>query len=358
MNSALQTRQQRSLRRAIASLRAIPPRGSPAAVFAALRECAPVVGGMIGVMGDPMGGAAMSHVVGLPSGVLEGWTSTPLPLLHRMMAPLIPASPGALVSDRTAITGAFREELALLRVMNSAGLGESAGYKVAVRAAPSGRTEHRFLTVALDAAATFNAAERELFRLLQPDVDAALSRMDVPLVASEPILAQIMEESHLGYLCTSRAGTIVELNARAHELASAYSSSARTEGGRGWLGRFADRMREETTHGRTWHLERPDGHASLTIRAHHLQKGVHAVTEPLTLFLLREDRPVPLPEWATGELSPRQRDVARQLATTGHSYKEIALSLGIAEGTLRKHVEQVYRAFDVRSRAELVTRLR
>ena len=350
---------QDTLRSAVARLQAIPLGGAPSAVFAALRECAPVVGGMIGVLGDPMSGATISHVVGLPGGVLEGWTSTPLPILQRIMSPLVPASPGDLIPDRTALTGPLRDQVALLDVMRGAGLGESAGYKVAVRPTPSGRTEHRFLTLALDGDAAFTAADRELFRLLQPQIDATLSRMDVPLVASEPILAQIVEEGRLGYLCTSYAASIVELNARAHELSHAYLSAARVEGGRGWLGRFADRMLAETTGGQTWHLPRPDGCASLAISAFHLTKGTHAVAEPLVLLLLREEAAALfLPGGAAEVLSPRQREVGLQLARTGRSYKEIAAHLGISEGTVRKHVEHVYRAFGVSSRAELQARLR
>jgi DNA-binding CsgD family transcriptional regulator len=230
---------------------------------------------------------------------------------------------------------------------------------VAVRATPAGRTEHCFLTVALDGGAAFTAPQREMFRRLQPEIDAALSRMAVPLVASEPILAQIVEETELGYLCLSPSGGVVELNARAHDLVRGYLQAARIEAGRGWLDRCAARMLAETANGRRWHLQRPDGRATMEARAHALPKGAHAVVEPVTLVVLREmvvaDEE---PHLGALRLTPMQRKVAHQLVTTGRSYKEIAAALGIADGTLNKHIEHVYRAVRVQSRPELIARLR
>lgn len=56
-------------------------------------------------------------------------------------------------------------------------------------------------------------------------------------------------------------------------------------------------------------------------------------------------------------LSPRQVDVALQLAEGGTN-AVIAERLGIAEGTLRKHLERIYRALDVNDRASAIVRIR
>lgn len=56
-------------------------------------------------------------------------------------------------------------------------------------------------------------------------------------------------------------------------------------------------------------------------------------------------------------LSPRQLEVALQLAEGGTN-RAIAQRLGIAEGTLRKHLERIYRALDVTDRASAIARIR
>lgn len=57
-------------------------------------------------------------------------------------------------------------------------------------------------------------------------------------------------------------------------------------------------------------------------------------------------------------LTPRQREVAGLLCSTGLSYKQVADKLDISEGTMRKHTENVYRRVGVHSRAELMMALR
>lgn len=56
-------------------------------------------------------------------------------------------------------------------------------------------------------------------------------------------------------------------------------------------------------------------------------------------------------------LTGRQAEVALQLAEGGTN-AAIARRLGIAEGTLRKHLEKVYRALDVTDRASAIARIR
>lgn len=60
---------------------------------------------------------------------------------------------------------------------------------------------------------------------------------------------------------------------------------------------------------------------------------------------------------ALAQLTLRQREIAHLLSETGLSYKEVASRLAISEGTMRKHVENVYRRIGVHSRAELMVRL-
>lgn len=56
-------------------------------------------------------------------------------------------------------------------------------------------------------------------------------------------------------------------------------------------------------------------------------------------------------------LSPRQIEVALELAEGGTN-RAIARRLAIAEGTLRKHLEHIYRVLDVTDRASAIARIR
>lgn len=57
------------------------------------------------------------------------------------------------------------------------------------------------------------------------------------------------------------------------------------------------------------------------------------------------------------KLTSRQRDVLNELLK-GHSSKEIARTLDIAEGTVKIHLAAIYRALGVRTRAEAIARLK
>ena len=57
-------------------------------------------------------------------------------------------------------------------------------------------------------------------------------------------------------------------------------------------------------------------------------------------------------------LTPRQTDVAVALARSGGTNGQLALSLGMSAGTVKKHLEAVFRVLDVDSRAAAIVALR
>jgi DNA-binding NarL/FixJ family response regulator len=57
-------------------------------------------------------------------------------------------------------------------------------------------------------------------------------------------------------------------------------------------------------------------------------------------------------------LPRRLREIAGLLLNTGCAIKDISARLGLHEGTVRKHIERLYRAVGVNSRAELSNRFR
>jgi DNA-binding CsgD family transcriptional regulator len=71
--------------------------------------------------------------------------------------------------------------------------------------------------------------------------------------------------------------------------------------------------------------------------------------------------PTPAPPEATGEplepLSERELEVLR-LVATGRSNREIATELYVATGTVKAHLNNIFRKLEARSRLEAVTRAR
>jgi DNA-binding CsgD family transcriptional regulator len=80
--------------------------------------------------------------------------------------------------------------------------------------------------------------------------------------------------------------------------------------------------------------------AVLTLLRPHLQQA----------YLNAQRRLHPVPR-----LTPRQNDLLRLLAA-GHTNTQIARQLGISEGTVRTHLENIYRQLQVSSRTAAVTR--
>ena len=67
-------------------------------------------------------------------------------------------------------------------------------------------------------------------------------------------------------------------------------------------------------------------------------------------YLDAEQRRRPVPR-----LTPRQNELLRLLAA-GHTNIQIARQLGISEGTVRTHLENIYERLNVSSRTAAVTR--
>ncbi|WP_044966233.1 response regulator transcription factor [Sorangium cellulosum] len=342
----------------------ISVQGAPEALFDALAQCVPIAGGLVGSVCASFG-AAVSHVVRLPDSVFEGWINTPAEHLARMLSPLRDAPPGALISDTQTITGRFREELKLFADLRAAGLGESAGYKLSTRPAGSSGAEHRFLTFALHDRQKFTARHRRLLAPLLPTVREALERIKVPLIPSQSILAQIVDEDTLGYLCVTRELRLVELNRRARMLIVRYLPDAGIEGGRGLLERFVTRALEQTRGGRTWPVMGAAG-SRIEVSTMLLAKEAHAICEDIYLIRICEFAAVPAarPDEAglipleETRLTAKQLTIARMLRSTGMSAKECAGELRISVRTVETHVNNIYKRLGVRSRAELTARFR
>ena len=96
---------------------------------------------------------------------------------------------------------------------------------------------------------------------------------------------------------------------------------------------------------------------ALAAAIHRAMRGEHVLAPEMTgklVAVLRGDTPVPAPSPAAAlldQLSPRERDILRGMAR-GASNKEIGSSLGIAETTVKIHVQHVLRKLAVSTRVQ------
>jgi DNA-binding CsgD family transcriptional regulator len=343
---------------AIASvLDLLPSSAHPSALFDAIRPCVPLAAGLFCIIRPTAPDALVSHAVGLPQDVFESWMSTSPEQLARTLAPVISSEAGGLWRDSETITGAQREQLEVLRKLDDAGLGEGAGYKVLERPLPGQGVEHYMLALLMDRGVPVPPRSRALLAALNPSIRAAALRLGLLIVAREPILAQIVEEQSLGYICVSTRGAVLEANRRAHHLILRYREQSGVIGHLRAIADFAERAREAVAGQRTWYLHGSHPASLLEVNAHRLAKETHALPEDVVLLVMKEIVLPPAPPArvppAFHHLTPREQEIALLLARTGGSYKQIAADLGISDATARKHGENVHRVLRVHSRAEL-----
>jgi DNA-binding CsgD family transcriptional regulator len=354
---ALSPRDQKLIEHTRCGLQRVSAQGSPKAIFQALRSCTPIVGGTIGTLGQGGVDAMVSHAVDLPDDVLKGWFDTPRDQMLMMLSPLIVARGGQLISDGQAISEPMREQLDILRVMPKSGLGESAGYMVSDPALRPRRLT--FLTFSLEQGTAFTPRDHAMLALLRTDIHAAIERMRLPLVPSQSITAQVIENRSWGFILVSqRTGRCVEMNLRAREMVGHYSASACVEDGRYVVSSFAMRAVFEMRTKDAWVIRHVKGGSELKVTVHELKAEDHIVGEDLWLVMLEETiYPQALGLFAGYGLTPREEEIASMLVESGYSAKDIAEELDTSYNTVRTQIQAIREKLGVSSRAELVAKV-
>lgn len=352
--------ERRALQTAYRALSLIPARGAASAIFGAIAPCVPAVAGQLLVFRPGALDAMTSHNAGIPDDLLDLVMRMPPEQIASALSSIVGSRPGEMWRDAETITGPMREQIQALRDIDRFGMGEVAGYKVLERSAPGGEAEHVMLGLWSPRGAVFSERHKRMLSELTPAIQAAVLRSELPLLAREPLLAQITEEQTLGYVALSTSGAVLESNRRAHELASRYHTRAGLVGRRHVLADLVQRARERGAGAGAWRVPGRDGVSMVEIHAHRLDRDVHALSEDVIFIVMREWSALPSLDLldALAALTPRQRQIAFLLARHGMAYKEIALALGVSEGTVRKHAERIYRLMGVHSRAELARVLR
>ncbi len=340
------------------------PAGAPASdVFDAIRPCIPLAAGLFCIIRPNAPDALMSHASRVPQKVFESWIGTSTEQAERTLKPIVMSRPGDLWRDSQTLSGAQREQLEVLRELKRAGLGEGAGYKILERPTPWQGLEHYMLAFLMESGQAVPERSQVMLAALNPAIRAAVLRIGLMLLARSSILAQLVEDDANGYVCISRSGAVIEANRRAHDLVMRYRDVAGVIGRRGAVTDFAMRAREMTGAQRAWHLRTSMPSALLEVKAYQLAKESHDLPEDVVLVMLKElVAPVAAPPSfglsALEKLTRRQREIALLFIRTGDSYKQLADKLGISEGTVRTHVQAIYKRLGIHSRPELVALVR
>ncbi|HRI69459.1 MAG TPA: LuxR C-terminal-related transcriptional regulator [Polyangium sp.] len=189
--------------------------------------------------------------------------------------------------------------------------------------------------------------------LVSDDLRDAAMRSRVPLFVREPMHFQSMQEEGTGYMLLRPDGTVIEINRKAVLLLQDYSESP-TGSWRKQVESLSALEPVEVRRGKSgrYFVKCRDNVSTLEINVHWFFKSSYVLGEDVKFVKMRE-MPMFTNVDAFQVLSKRQREIALLLVNTGWSYQDLARKLFIAEGTMRKHVEMIYRALNVASRFQL-----
>lgn len=202
--------------------------------------------------------------------------------------------------------------------------------------------------------------ELRMVEALHGDILAAVERLRLPFIPRDSLREQMLREQDAGYALFRANDELIECNRRALALARRHAAQQISNDPRAPLSalfRWA-RATPSPSGYSTKFAATNDEKCLLEVALHSIAKEQHALSEDVTLVVLREI-PMALTPIATNKqpllqsLPPRRRQVATFLINSGLSFKEIAHEMHVSEGTLRKHAEHLYRTLGVRSRAEL-----
>lgn len=350
---------QKLVLRAQRSLERIPTSGSPADVFAALRHCTPVSGGMVGQYSARNPERMVTRDFNLSDRMVQGFHNSSREQLAMMFAPLFAVRAGVLIPATKGLSPAEREQINLLQVTTSEGYGETAGYKVCDPEEDSQRFV--FLTLALQGPHVFTPKDHLLLGALQRPLYAALERLRLPLIPSEKIHMQIMEDNNQGYLLMAEhsLARCIEMNVRARVLVDRYAESAEVFSGRTMLVDFAEKAMKNCQQSVPWTIVRKQGDGELKVRVHKLRKESHNIGEDVALVTMEETLyPVELTIYEHFGFTTREIEIVQLLVDSEYTGKEIAEELGTSYHTVRTQIQKIREKAGVKNRSGLASKLK
>jgi DNA-binding CsgD family transcriptional regulator len=356
----LDARESRRVEAAVDALDRLPTNAAASGIFDAIKLCVPVQAGLFSFIRPAAPEALVSQAVGLEAHIHESWLRTPPAVLERTLAPLVSSSVGSLWRDSETIRGEQREQLEVLTLLDTAGLGEGAGYKAMERTIPGYGTEHVMLALLMERKTPVPARSDVMLSALNPALQRAILRLGLPRLPHQPVQPPEAPEDVFGYLCVSRTGRLVATNLRALHLVDRYADAAGVAGRHDTVAAFATRAMDQNRKARPWQLAHDEPARILQVDVSGLPERSYVLPDDAMVIQMREVPPPPLSAAATRArelLTRMQLRVAILYATTGASDEELAKRLGISEGTVRTHMGAIRERLGVKSRGEIAARI-
>jgi DNA-binding CsgD family transcriptional regulator len=333
------------------------PAGAPvSAIFDALKLCVPVQAGLLTFIRPSAPEALLSQAVGVEAHVHETWLRTPPSLFAKSLAPLLSSGAGSLRRDSETIRGELRERLEVLPLLDTAGLGEGAGYKVMERTIPWYGTEHVMLALLMERRVPVPTRSDVMLAALNPALQRALLHVSLPFLAPSSIFPKMVAKDALGYLCVSPTGSLTATNLRALHLVDRYAGAAGIGGGRGITEAFARRAMERTRTAGPWQIAHDDSTSILHVHTYEIDDEAQPPSEGAVLVHMEELPTPPLSAKAScarALLTPAQLKVADLYVTTGAGNKDIALLLGKSPRTVSTQMHDICKRLGVGGRGEI-----
>lgn len=345
--------------RAQESIDRIPMSGAPADIFKALQHVIPVSGGMVGQCSARNPESMVTRDFNLSDRMVQGFYGSSQEHLALMFAPLFVAQAGMLVPATQGLPPVVREQIKLLQITTSEGYGETAGYKVCDP--EKGSHYFTFLTLALEGPHLFTPRDHVLLGALQRPLYAALERLRIPLIPSDKIRMQVMEEENKGYLLVSPKtfSRCIEANGRGRLLVERYAESSGIDAGSGLVLAFAQKAALECAKRTSWIIERRQGDGELKVRIHYLHKDSHNIGEEVALVTMEETLyPVDFDLYEVFGFTPREIEIVQLLVDSEYTAKEIAEELNTSYHTVRTQIQKIREKADVTSRSGLSSKLK
>jgi DNA-binding CsgD family transcriptional regulator len=357
----LDAREAGKVEAATLALSRLPVRAPLADVFAAIRPCVPLAAGFFGIVRPDAPDAMVICPFEMPSALYDGWLGTPRDQMAQTLAPVVRSDHGGLWRDSETVTGALREQLDVLRMRDTAGFGEGAGYKILERTNPWHGKEHFVLAILMGRGSPILPSYGAMLAAMNEAISEAVLRLGLPFSERDSVRAQIAAERSTGYICVSRSGAVIEANRRAHHLVMRYRHAVNVEEGRSAVADFAAWAQKHASRGQGLLLRASEPAFVLDVSATFLPRAMHAFHEDVLLVSMNELRLAPSSVddiMKRARLTQRERQIALHLIRTSASHKQIADELGRSERTVDTHITRIYAKLGVGSRAALMQRLK